>query len=283
MPDFQITANSGRQWAGGHLKQVQGRRGLGFYRLTFLLELSVDTSDSVLGAALAGFLADVMVGGFPIGRAEPTPHQLPIIPYNFVQERQINLELDLDRIRLDAIENVRNGKDLTFNLTLYATLTDSTNQPRQMTASAAYTVNQGVWLAVLEQMGYAKTMLIEVPIPDAQQYPELASAVNWLGQAQQAMARGDYREAVGVCRDVMDKINTALKDDDNSEDFTNLRGKSKADRVRLLRRAVRVFTHPARHADDVAAGFEWNRVDAASAVSIVAALLNELAEPGARN
>lgn len=73
----------------------------------------------------------------------------------------------------------------------------------------------------------------------------------------------------------------ALKDDDNI-DFSGAREMDKAKRLRLLRRAARVFTHPARHRDEVTASFEWNRIDAASTISIVAALLNELAAPGAR-
>jgi hypothetical protein len=50
-----------------------------------------------------------------------------------------------------------------------------------------------------------------------------------------------------------------------------------------LRRAARVFTHPARHQDQVTALFDWNRIDATSTISMVAALLNELAAPGARD
>jgi hypothetical protein len=280
--DFQISSNSGRQWATGNFKQVQGRRGLGFYRLTFIVDLNIDSSDATMGDRLIGLVADIVVGGQPAGRAVPLPNQLPILPSNYSLERQLNLELDLNREQIEAIEDLRNGGDLTFNVALHTTLSDPAGQLRQVTPSAAHTVNQSVWLGVLEQMRYSKTLLIEVPVPDAQQSPELAAASMGLVQARQAMSRGDYREAVGVCRDVMDKINSALKDDDNLAEFSNLREKTKADRVRLLRRAVRVFTHPAHHGDDVAGRFEWNRVDAASTISIVAALLNELDAPGAR-
>jgi hypothetical protein len=58
---------------------------------------------------------------------------------------------------------------------------------------------------------------------------------------------------------------------------------NKADRLRLLRHAMRIFTHPPHHKDDVTAMFEWNRKDAASTISMVAALLNELDAPGARD
>lgn len=281
MADFQITSNTGRNWASGNVKQVSGQRALGFYRLLIMVSLSVDTHDAVLGERLTSFPADIAVGGLPLGRAEPRPHQLPILPAPHVQERQVQYEMDLDRARLEAIENVRAGQDLTINMTMFPTLMDSNNQPRQTTASTGYVAHQSVWLGVLDQMGYSKAMLIEVPIADAQQSPELAAAGRYLGQAQQALARGDYREAVGLCRDVLEEMKRALKDDD-SMDVTGLRDFNKARRLQLLRGAARAFTHPARHSDDVTAQFEWNRLDAASTISLVAALLNELAAPGAR-
>lgn len=238
MADFQIAANSGRQWASGTINQVSGQRGLGFYRLTFILVLNVDTSDAVLGDRLTNLVGDVFAANTPLGRAYPMPNQLPIQPFNYVQERQVNLELEVDRARLDALENVRGAKDLAFNLNLYTTLTDSNGNVRQVNVGGAHVLNQSAWLALLEQIGYQKTMLLEVPVPDAQQQPELAAAVRSLASAQQAMARGDYRDAVGLCRDVLEEVKRALKDDDDVG-FANQRDMNKADRLRLLRRAMR--------------------------------------------
>jgi len=282
MADFQISSNSGRQWASGTIKQVNGQRGLGFYRLTFILMLNIDTSDAVLGDRLTDLVGDVFAANTPLGRAHPMPNQLPVQPYNFVQEKQVNLELELDRARLEALEHVRGGKDLAFNLNLYTTLTDSNGNVRQVNVGGAHVLNQSAWIALLEQIGYQKTMLLEVPVSDAQQQPELAAGVRSLASAQQAMARGDYREAVGLCRDVLEQVSLALKDND-SITFVDARDMNKADRLRLLRRAARVFTHPARHQDKVTTLFDWNRVDAASTISMVAALLNELEAPGARD
>jgi hypothetical protein len=281
MADFQIQSNSGRYWASGNVKQMQGQRGLGFWRLTFLTVLNVETGDSVMGERLNTIQTDIAAGGRTLGRAKAQPHQLPIVPANYAQERQINFELDLDRARLEAIENVRNGGDITFNITFFPTLVDQSGQLRQTTSQAAFVANQSTWATVLEQMDYRKTMLLELPVPDGAQFPELAAAARSLAQAQQAMARGDHREAVGLCRDVLEDMMLALKDDDII-DFTGTKEMDKAKRLRLLRRAARVFTHPARHKDEVAVAFEWNRVDAASTITLVAALLNELGAPDAR-
>lgn len=139
---------------------------------------------------------------------------------------------------------------------------------------------------LLQQMQYQRTMLLEVPVPDAQQEPELAQAAAILGRAQQAMARGDYRDAVGLCREVLEEMSKAPGDPATPplpELFSGQRQMSKAERLRVLRHALKVFTHPAHHRDSVSVGMDWSRIDAASTISIAAALLDELGAPGARS
>src|SRR5216683_4590587 len=201
MADFQIQSNSGRYWATGNVKQLQGQRGLGFYRLTFLTVLNVEAGDSAVGDRLNTILTDIAASGRTLGRANAQPHQLPIVPASYAQERQINFELDLDRARLEALENARNGGDITFNITFFPTLADPSGQLRQTTAQAAFVANQSTWAAVLQQMDYQKVMLLELPVPDAVQFPELAAAARSLAQAHLSIGRGDHREAVGLCRD----------------------------------------------------------------------------------
>jgi hypothetical protein len=72
----------------------------------------------------------------------------------------------------------------------------------------------------------------------------------------------------------MENILRALKDNDTI-DFTNTRAMDKADRLRLLRRAFRVVTRPARHRDDVSVAIDWSRTDAACAVSIAELATNQ--------
>ena len=164
---------------------------------------------------------------------------------------------------------------------VYTRLISSSGDSRWSTSTAGYLVNQGMWVQVLEQLGYRKTLLLEVPVVGKDISPDLAAAAADLQHAQRAMERGDYRDAVGHCRDVMENVLRALKDDD-AIDFSNQRTMDKAERLRLLRRAFRVLTHPARHRDEVSVAIDWNRIDAACAISIAAALLTELSAPGAR-
>lgn len=286
--NFDIRGVQGRRWASVTISDLTGGAGLGYFQLNLNLNLHVeaasdsnDPSSANTPFSLTALLAEIRLGPSLLGVATATQQSVPVIPHSFTSDPTVQLRLDLDRRRLEAIEAARDGKDMSLALMIYAQLTDSAGPPRWETQTAAYVVSQSTWVQFLEQVSYRKTLLLEIPVPPKQRSPELAAASAELERAQKAIERGDYRDAVGYCRDVMENILRALKDTDLI-DFTNTRSMDKADRLRLLRRAFRTFTHPAKHSDDVAVAIEWNRVDAVSAISISAALLNELTAPGAR-
>jgi len=143
-----------------------------------------------------------------------------------------------------------------------------------------FEVNQTSWIKVLGQLGYAKLMLLEVPLLDGLG-PAFDEASGHLRKAKAAMLRGEYREAVGCCRDVIEALTRALRDKDEqlAKLVTNTRELDKAERLRLLRQALKVLTHPARHADEVAAAIEWTRTDAVAVITMTAAVMQELAAP----
>lgn len=57
---------------------------------------------------------------------------------------------------------------------------------------------------------------------------------------------------------------------------------SKGERLRVLRRALMLVTHPARHRDQVSVGIDWGRIDSMQMISMVVAFVNEMAAPDAR-
>jgi hypothetical protein len=69
-----------------------------------------------------------------------------------------------------------------------------------------YPANQGTWGETLGKLGDAKVILLEIPVPDASDSPELATAAKHLANAQQAMAWGHCRKAVGSCRDCLEPL-----------------------------------------------------------------------------
>ncbi|MGH7722094.1 MAG: hypothetical protein ACRENL_04560 [Candidatus Dormibacteria bacterium] len=288
MTSFDIRGVQGRRWAHVTIDQLSGGPGLGFYQLylnlTLHVEAAAETNDPAFRNTpytLTDLTADLRLGSGLVGSATASPQNLPVAPVDWTQDRSVQLRMELDRLRLEAIESARGGKDMQLALMFWVQLTDPSGTVHWQQENVSHLLTQSAWVQILEQLGYRKTMLLEVPVAPRQTSPELAAAATDLERAQRALERGDYRDAVGHCRDVMENISLALKDNDNIG-FTDMKTMDKADRLRLLRRAFRTFTHPARHRDEVTVAIEWNRIDAVCAVSIAAALLTELSAPGAR-
>jgi hypothetical protein len=279
---FSLSTTQGRTWGEGFVVDVRGTSGLGFYRLNFDVRFHIEAADPTAAERLVTLFADVTAGPKPLGRAVALQQQLPVRPVAYGSSSQLVLELDLDHSRLEALEGVRNGADLQLNMMVYCTLEDAAGNTRPHSQQVSNTINQGVWVRILEAMDYQKLLLLEVPVPDVQAPPELKDAVNLLARAQDAMARGDYRDAVGGCRDVVERIDSALKLGVDQALFENNRGKTKVERLKLVIRSLKVFTHPARHSDDASVVFEWNRLDAFFAISSVAAIITEFGAPGGR-
>lgn len=267
---------------------VRGTPGVGFFRLGIRFSVTIAPRGGEMGGGdvpeLAELFAEVHIGGRPVGWFTPQRALLPLQPYpGRVKNTTIELCCDLDRARVEAIEAVRAGGDLSLDVHLHWRLAGDT----EASNAERVDVNQGVWVGVLGQLGYQRTLLIEVPVPDAAAQPELAEAVRLLGDAQGHMLAGRDREAVGALRDVLEAVARALGDDDKddpvvNELFANQKTLTKAQRLRVVRRALKLVTHPARHRDQVAVGIDWGRLDSAQMIAMVAAFVNEMGAPDAR-
>jgi hypothetical protein len=270
---FQFRGKGGRALLDGDVEALFGQPALGHFRLLLNLKLHLFANG---GEDLIDLAAQALIGGLPVGwfRALPSTSLGNLIGDTTTT---VALEMELDRARLESIEGRRAGGNLELHLQLHATIAGSPGGSRREFQQVVHHVNQGVWISILEQMGYRRTLLLEVPMPDSQANPEILKAVESLAKAQGATMRGDYREAVGLCRDVMEAFGAALGDDDTKtvlpELFKGQRQMDKGQRQQLLRRALKVLTHPARHRDQSAAAIEWSRADALSTVTIAAALL----------
>lgn len=82
-------------------------------------------------------------------------------------------------------------------------------------------MNQGGWVGVLEQMGYRRTLLIEVPVPSDGRPAGLVQAVELLGKAQEHILHGRDRDTVAACRVVLEAIAAALGDTEQGDSPTS--------------------------------------------------------------
>jgi hypothetical protein len=190
---------------------------------------------------------------------------------------------------LEAVEEIRNGSNLQVNLTLYAQVQMAGGDTWHSNGQIQHTIGQSDWVALLGTLGYQRTLLLEVPMPDAVADPELASAVSSLSEAHHQFQIGHYRPAVAGCRDVLEQLTTALGDlaglpqplkKSLSPQVTKTW--TKAERLRLLRQAMYILTSPSHHGDPAASTFEWDRQDAVAIVGMTAAVIRELGAPQAR-
>jgi hypothetical protein len=209
---------------------------------------------------------------------------LPIETYQNAYQTGITLEASLTPDQLAALEDVRLGGDLFFKLNILGLgNTDRDKRPQSLQTTLDYRSNQSAWIELLEQIGYKRTMLLEIPIAGDEVSPLFAEAREHLQIAQTHLLSGHYRDAVGACRDVMEALSSALSDeaDQTPEEiktwFEGTRSMGKEKRIRLIRRALKVLTHPARHVDEVTTTIEWKPVDARATIVMTAALLQLVA------
>ena len=276
---------NGRVVAEVKISRFQGQVGLGFYRLLVQLDLVFMRMPEGEGAILHELTGDLQIEGRYAGslRLFQELGQFSIGQYE--GSLPVFLVADLSLRQLQAIEDLRQGKGLTIgvniSMTCWGKLHAGAGLLRSSSGYLSHQVSQGAWIEILNELGYRKIMLLEIPELAESLAPELTEAVAYIGKAQQALYRGEYREAVGCCRDVLESLSTAMGDSDVQDTefqafFRDVRSKDKAARLRLVRRAMKILSHPARHADEVATQIEWSRTDATAVITMIAALLQQL-------
>ena len=278
--NFGSTAFAELDW-----KVFQGQPGLGFYR--FMAQVGVTThgkqaDEEVAVTRISGDLRVLGKDGqeYPLGRLRQQGPETTLTTYLHTATANITLEAEWGARRIEAIERIRLGGDLCFRLALYGVARSGREKsPQSVYASLEYRANQSTWIEVLKQIGYQKMMLLEIPVPGDDmglQFPEVTKHIQ---TAQTHMLRGHFRDAVGSCRDVMESLSAVLNDERDQLPeaikswFNCTRSMSKEERLRLVRRAFKILTHPARHADEVSTSIEWGPMDARVAVIMAAALL----------
>jgi hypothetical protein len=276
------TINS-QVFASWNITKLHGIRGLGFYQLIFPIEVTThnepkDTPITV--TKISGALRAQGVGSQSnptlLGRLVQQGTNYPITTYEHVGKHQISLEIELDAKRIDAIEQIRLGENLTFFIDLYATANRGEfsqplyQQPHQLT------ISQSDWIKVLESIGYRKTILIEIPVPTGEENPALTEATSHLANAQKQMLLGHYREAVSACRDVLESLNRSI--DEGKPAQASKKKRDKRERFLAIQTSLHDLTHAAKHVDEITSLIEWNLADARASISLAATLLQWASE-----
>lgn len=183
----------------------------------------------------------------------------------------LQLRVNLHPHQLAALEAVRNGGNLDFQLRLAARGGDSqrgaNDWPEQPTL--AVHVPESSWVAQLESAKALRVLLLEIPMPISGAPGRAAD--KHLIRAQQHYIDGNYRECVSECRQFAEELGgsrlaaalTKLKND-----RMNM---SKDERQTAILASLQNYAHLAAHSSSEG-GVDYNRADAAFALSVAAAL-----------
>lgn len=266
-------------------RTIQGQPGLGFHRFMAYVAITLHPRSSGEEVSVMNIHGELSVSGHGgpehfLAYLRRQDIATPLTTYPHIQKRPLTLEVELDGGRMEALERIRLGGDLSFRMNLSGVACGREGGPQPVQATLHYRANQSTWMETLAQMGYRRTMLMEVSVLSDAASPQWPEAAKHLQAAQTHMLRGHFRDAVGACRDVMEALSAALNDEGGQVPeaikswFEGTRSMGKEERLRIVRRAFKLMTHPARHADEVSTSIEWGPEDAKAALIITAALVN---------
>lgn len=260
------------------IESVLVRSGMGVHQLRFNVEFDFRLSppapfENPSHVALRGDVSVRSAGASgwfqPIGPTALSGSGIVVLPRAFPYKMREELSVYLAPNQLVDIERTRTGGGLEFQFDLFPVLFCANRVLEMPMIHVGLEVVQSEWVRLLGQLDFQRTLLLEVPL-DLD-----ASLEGHLLRARAAFDMGEYRQSVGVCRDVLESLASRRGDAEavSKESFSDLRNKDKEARLRLLRHALTTLTNPAHHTDEVATAIDWNRTDAEAVLAMTAGVL----------
>lgn len=285
---MSFTNNAGYIMADIKLTSISGRPGLGVSRISLGCDFSFHASANP-GTRIQELRCDVYIRGSTnnemlLGAAFPESS-----PYldtkKIAYQTQVFFCLDLDLRRIEAIEELRKGGDLTFRLILTGIAQpppSSSEQPSLVhEGNLSLLVNQRAWMDTLTAAGHGRFLLFEIPFPPSGARKELAEAIDHLEMAKHQFDLGHYDEAVTRCRRALDSLTAGLCDGEEvakaKQDYFGDREIREdmpiKSRIMFLREVIKHVAHPAAHGEALGNQEHYNRHDARLMLGATAATL----------
>jgi|SRR5579872_117887 len=254
--------------------QTSGRMGLARHQLRFDAEVTArDTIAEGAELTLAGSLS--LQTGEYIGLIAPaTAFHVPREHTNLV------FTADLDPGQLAALEQLRPEAGVSFRLDIEGVAITTAGRDRVGATISDYSIAQSSWLSILEQMGYGRTLILELPLPNPSTQVTLARSLDFLQSARRAFAMHLDQQAGLECRNALTALRDQMDDEGQGLTYADLQASIKSVRKDELPKAARfqLVRDATKAAADLAAHPEvdhLDRGDAAALIAIVAALLHQ--------
>jgi len=185
--------------------------------------------------------------------------------------QQVEFQTSLQRRQLLALEDLRNGKDLSLRLSLVGVggMAEDDVGRVPVTVEHMITVRRSEWIDQLNGAGAAGVLLLETAIPVAVD-PEDPGIGRRLQTAEAAFHNGDYAKCIGDCRLVYDRLGlTTTPKAALPEKQLDM---SLLERVKLLIASARHCTHLPHHDDaDDKSEHAYSREEARLILQVTAA------------
>lgn len=250
---------------------AHGLPGCGVYVLS--LHLKVSTMNFESEVFLSELSSQIELGETALRIARGTIEGHPVIRWTeHSSDEALQFIFYLSASQVESIETYRGGADLKLGIWLSGKAKYENNLQR-FSDKEIYTLPKQQWLKALATMNFKHSMLFELPMPkeggdDVDSYRLL------LERAQSHILNGHYQESVGLCRQVIEYVESFKEDKkDASEAVKKYKDDRKnmttVQRILFLREALKNITHLGNHPSE-----EFSRHQAQAILGMTVALLS---------
>lgn len=191
---------------------------------------------------------------------------------DYQNDQRLFFEFVLTGQQLEAIEARRGEGDLVLKVGLRASTRTDESLPVQTLSDESLTVPREEWLKALENSGYRKTLLFEVPVTHTDDHADAL-----FKKAQYMIDTGLYKDAVMQCRHIIEHVEAERGDLEASKNANNASKTSKTrkemsveERMFSLREQVKSICQLGAHGHE-----EFSRSQARAVLAMTMALLSE--------
>lgn len=200
--------------------------------------------------------------------------------------------IDLGREQIEALEDIRQGGDITFEVTVTAlgerlvrpvgpdgkvASSGTRREVGDLCETLRFPINQSAWLKILTDIRYGRFIVLEIPVTDTTIGDETRKC---LVQAQTYLAQGHYRESVATMRRALEQIEEKTDLAGATKQFNNdRRVMTKAQRFQFVAVALKHLAGMTHHDDGPEAGSrDYSRQEAVAAMGMTVALMTVLSQ-----
>jgi hypothetical protein len=242
------------------IRHVSGCKGVGIHQLRFSVEFQLPawTEAQDIPTVCGNIRARILVarpGASPLALGWAIPESVVSLrPTIYSGQSQLLFDLDLTNAQLHAIEELRSGRDLQFDLQV----TGDAQGPQgytQIYDRISHRVDISDWSQVLRDIGHSDILVVGVELPTVEASSPLSAVSQCIRRAHDCLHKGLYDVAVGQCRQAFESLYMIegiqkLATESVERFKTKKSGMSKIERERFMAEAVRHYTHLAHHPDE---------------------------------